>query len=220
MIWLILILLPLNAMAVDQSQEANSGAQSNNMGNAQTIKNYGADGVRYSGGYSINGMPVITSPSLTTTLQDTCMGSTSGGVSIMGFGMSGGSTWKDEECIRRLNAKAVAEVLGDREAAKEILCGNQEVFAAFVTLGRPCRMPPSYTELVPGGALASYRVPVPPGKYGVHNGKLIIPGEEPDMEVTVSRVDPFEEEAFVKQRDLSEEEGYVERLIQHTGKDL
>lgn len=207
MILILLLLLSLPVLAVDQSQNADSNSAANNQGNAQTIINKGADGMKYSGGYSINGMPVITSPSLTTTLQDTCMGSTSGGVSVLGVGVSGGSTWKDEECIRRLNAKAVAEVLGDREAAKEIMCGNQEVFAAFVTLGRPCRMPPSYTVMVPGGALASYREPVPPGKYGVHKGKIITGSlGEPDPEVVMPRIE--------------EEEGFVERLIQHTGKDL
>ena len=129
---------------------------------------------------------------------------------MLGVGVSGGSTWKDEECVRRLNAKAVAEVLGDREAAKEIMCGNQEVFAAFVTLGRPCRLPPSYTVMIPGGALASYREPVPPLKLGVSHGKPIIQGSnsEPELDLTLGKIE------------AAEAEGFVERLIQHTGKDL
>jgi len=40
-----------------------------------------------------------------TSADDTCMGSTSAGVQALGFGISLGSTWRDEDCVRRKDAR-------------------------------------------------------------------------------------------------------------------
>ena len=96
------------------------------------------------------------------------MGSTTGGVAIMGLGLSGGSTWKDEECVRRLNARELAQTLGEKDAAKELLCGNQEINAVYQSLGRPCLMAASTSIAIPGGALINYRDPVAPRPTASH----------------------------------------------------
>lgn len=114
----------------------------------------------YGGGYTDRQAPAVVGPGLTTTLQDTCMGSTSGGLSLLGFGLVGGSTWKDEECIRRLNARELVSSLGDREAAKELMCGNPEINAVYSALGRPCRLSPSSSIYLVGGAIDTYRVAI------------------------------------------------------------
>jgi hypothetical protein len=62
----------------------------------------------------------------------------------MGWGFSIGTTWRDPECVRRLNANAVANMFGDREAARSIMCDNKEVYAAFERVGRPCPQSPNY----------------------------------------------------------------------------
>lgn len=83
------------------------------------------------------GVGMAVAPSLTTTFSETCMGSTSAGAGFAGGAVSVGSTWEDEACIRRLDAREIKS-LGDAEAAKELLCGSDEVRAAFKRVGRPC----------------------------------------------------------------------------------
>ena len=78
-------------------------------------------------------------PALTTTLTETCMGSTSVGGGFMGGAFSAGTTWSDSECVNRLNARDV-RALGDAQAAKEILCENSAVRKAFLAVGRPCKV--------------------------------------------------------------------------------
>jgi len=93
-----------------------------------------------SGTQTLKNVPNVYAPALTTTLTETCMGSTSGGVSIAGFGISGGGTWVDVECVNRLNARDVKSlpVPGAALAAKEVLCANAVVRAAFRKTGNPC----------------------------------------------------------------------------------
>lgn len=80
---------------------------------------------------------MAVAPALTTTFSETCMGSTSAGAGFAGGAVSVGSTWEDEACIRRLDAREIKS-LGDAEAAKELLCGSKEVREAFKRVGRPC----------------------------------------------------------------------------------
>lgn len=137
-----------------QSAASNSGVQQH-----LTIKSGSSSkDAAYSGGYRVESVPSVSAPALTTTLTETCMGSTTGGLAVMGFGISGGTTWKDEECIRRLNARELANTLGERDASKELLCGNQEINEVYKALGRPCIMGPSTTTFTPGGALRNVRM--------------------------------------------------------------
>jgi hypothetical protein len=89
-------------------------------------------------------VPQVYAPALTTTLTETCMGSTSGGASWLGGGFSLGSSWRDEECTRRLTARELSQTLGDREAARGVLCGNKAVLEVYDRLGRPCPQSPAY----------------------------------------------------------------------------
>jgi hypothetical protein len=93
-----------------------------------------------SGTQTLKNVPNVYAPALTTTLTETCMGSSSGGFSIAGFGISGGGTWVDAECVNRLNARDVKAlpVPGAALAAKEVLCANAVVRAAFRKTGNPC----------------------------------------------------------------------------------
>ena len=89
-------------------------------------------------------VPQVYAPALTTTLTETCMGSSSGGASGMGWGVSLGTSWRDGECVRRLDAREVEQLLGDREAARAILCGGKDVYDAYQAVGRPCPQSPQY----------------------------------------------------------------------------
>lgn len=90
-----------------------------------------------SGTQTLKNTPAVSAPPLTTTLTETCMGSTSGGFSIAGFGATLGGTWSDAECINRLNAREL-RAMGENQAAKEVLCENPVVRAAFKKTGKPC----------------------------------------------------------------------------------
>lgn len=80
---------------------------------------------------------MATAPALTTTLTETCMGSTSAGAGFSGGSFSFGTTWRDTECVNRLNAREI-RTYGDVQAAKEIMCNNDVVRDAFRKVGRPC----------------------------------------------------------------------------------
>jgi hypothetical protein len=110
-----------------------AGAEAS-QGNEQNFstKSYGSDLGR--------GVPAVVAPALTTTLSETCMGSTSLGASGAGFGFSVGSTWRDEACIRRLDARELRSMGrgGDAEtqaifalASKERMCEDEQIRAAF-----------------------------------------------------------------------------------------
>jgi len=126
-----------------QTQSTSSAATSNqstlaSQGNSQNITFNSPDKIKE----TLRTTPVISAPSLTTTLTETCLGSASGGLSVVGFGMTGGKTYVDQACVRRLNAREIAQTLGDRDAAREIMCGDAEVNAAYKTLGRACLSAP------------------------------------------------------------------------------
>ena len=87
----------------------------------------------------IESVPQVYAPALSTTLTETCMGSTSGGVSVMGFGGTLGTTWNDAQCVRRLNAREMAQTLGDRDAARALMCQDKDVAAAYLAVGQDCR---------------------------------------------------------------------------------
>lgn len=111
----------------DISTQASSSVGSATGG--ANITSYGSD--------LAQSVPTVTSPGLSTTLTETCMGSTSGGVGVAGFGVSGGTTWSDENCVRRLDSRHLA-AMGDLATARELMCNNEEVREAAKRVGRPC----------------------------------------------------------------------------------
>ncbi len=86
---------------------------------------------------TVRSAPEVVAPALTTTLTETCMGSSSGGVSGVAFGISVGSTWTDKDCQNRLNARQLA-AMGYRAAARVVMCANPIVRQAFKDTGLPC----------------------------------------------------------------------------------
>jgi hypothetical protein len=131
----IAMLISAPAMAGNSNAEANaSTSSSSQQGNEQAISttNYGSD--------LSDQVPAVVAPSLTTTLSETCMGSTSMGIAGAGFGISFGSTWKDEACVRRLDSRelrsfgaglAPNDAILFHFAAKERMCADPKIRAAF-----------------------------------------------------------------------------------------
>lgn len=93
--------------------------------------------VVHGGDYDVRNVPNVSAPGLTTTLTETCMGSSSVGGAGVGFGISFGTTWRDTSCVRRLDARQV-QSLGYPEVAKELMCDSKAVRAAFARAGKPC----------------------------------------------------------------------------------
>ena len=78
-------------------------------------------------------------PALTTTLTETCMGSTSIGAGFSGGSVSFGTTWRDSACVRRLDAREIKSIHPNfAVVAKELMCDSDKVYAAFKRAGIPC----------------------------------------------------------------------------------
>lgn len=69
--------------------------------------------------------------------EDTCMGSRVSGAQAAGFGVSFATTWIDANCRRLKNARELS-ALGYPEAAVQLLCMDDEVYAAMERAGTPC----------------------------------------------------------------------------------
>lgn len=109
---------------------------SNGLGNARVTLDQ-SNHSQNTGSKLSDAVGIATAPNLTTTLTETCMGSTSFGGGFSGGSFSFGTTWRDHACVRRLDAREIKS-FGDVQAAKEIMCDSDLVREAFKRVGRPC----------------------------------------------------------------------------------
>jgi hypothetical protein len=93
--------------------------------------------VDYGGSYTVKSAPAVAAPSLTSTFSDTCMGSASFGLSIVGFGATGGTTMVDEACVRRLDSREF-RAMGLNDVALALLCQSASNRKAVEATGRSC----------------------------------------------------------------------------------
>jgi len=148
---LLLMLGTSSAFAQSLGVNNNANADSSSISGAGSIAKAIATSDGLSGNYSGNtnsgntnngpdlsqAVGAAMAPALTTTLTETCMGSTSVGGGFSGGSFSFGTTWRDSACVRRLDAREI-KTFGDIQAAKEIMCDSDLVRAAFKRVGRPC----------------------------------------------------------------------------------
>jgi hypothetical protein len=124
-----LLLLPCLAFA-DATQSTNIPVTANTVVDARNLStSTGIDPSKAVG--------MAVAPGLSSSFNDVCLGSTSMGAGFSGGSIALGTTWEDPDCIRRLNAREIRN-MGDAQVAKEIMCGNADVRAAFKRVGRPC----------------------------------------------------------------------------------
>jgi len=81
--------------------------------------------------------PSIVAPGLAAAGVETCLGSASGGVSIMGGGLIFGRTYPDEGCNIRLAARQLF-AFGFQKAAMALMCQDRHVAEAMEAVGQPC----------------------------------------------------------------------------------
>jgi hypothetical protein len=92
--------------------------------------------VEYSGTQTLKNVPAIGAPALITS-NDTCQGSTSGGVAVAGFGFSLGSTWTDNNCLMLKNSRELWN-MGFKAAAMARMCMDDLNKEALEVTGFKC----------------------------------------------------------------------------------
>lgn len=122
--------------------------------------------------------PQIVAPALSTTLTETCMGSGSGGISTPWGGITGGKTYEDKQCIRRLNSRELA-AQGFRVEACYVMMGDPEVAAAFQKSGRSCELAVPHVETMNPNIAAPEPAPPPPPPPAAEQQPLSQQGSEP-----------------------------------------
>lgn len=81
--------------------------------------------------------PGMVAPGLAAAGIETCLGSASGGLSVMGGGFTFGSTTVDEGCTVRLLARQLY-AFGFQKAAMALMCEDPRVVTAMSAVGTPC----------------------------------------------------------------------------------
>lgn len=114
-----------------------NAAQSSNVTNTVNFPSGGASDVTYHGSYDVRTPPTVYAPGLTASMSETCWGSVSAAVSVVGVGATAGGTIKDLDCNRRLNA-AVAWRMDRKDIAFNIMCQQDDFRAAAALTDRPC----------------------------------------------------------------------------------
>ena len=77
------------------------------------------------------------SPTINTSNSDLCTFGVAGAVQTQILGISAGTTFTEENCIRLKNAKTLYD-MGMKVAAVSVMCQDKKVFDAMIHAGTPC----------------------------------------------------------------------------------
>ena len=126
--------LPSELPGNTQEGDLNSNTQVNGDnvdGSYNTNKTYNGAGS--------SGMPVSTaiSPSLMSNGTESCLQSVTGGLQLIGVGVSSGKYTQDNECNRRRDAITLSN-MGMKVAAVSLMCQNPNVWRAMFMSATPC----------------------------------------------------------------------------------
>jgi len=118
----------------DQEGDLNNNTQvggNNTEGSYNSSKTYNGAGS--------SGMPVNTaiSPSLMSNGSESCLQSITGGVQLVGLGLSSGKYMQDTECNRRRDSITLSN-MGMKVAAVSLMCQNPNVWRAMMMSATPC----------------------------------------------------------------------------------
>jgi hypothetical protein len=126
--WIALVALSVATPASAQQAGTVSGASSAiNMSNPASTKN------------RLITPPNVVAPGLAAAGIETCLGSSSGGISVMGGGFSFGTTIVDDGCTIRLLARQLY-AFGFQKAAVALMCQDERVAVAMEAVGSSCPM--------------------------------------------------------------------------------
>ena len=131
----------------NSASQAISGSSSGvTINNPANVVSQGFNRVRQSG--SLRTTANAFAPQLAASAVGTCLGSTSLGFGITGFGLSGGSTHPDMPCNLRMYSAALLAT-GNKGAAAAVLCHDPHVYNAFAAVGVQCPLRPNGYAPVP-----------------------------------------------------------------------
>ena len=141
---LVLLLLSCSSFAQD-TDSGNTSTQSGDLNTNQqgatvdSNNNTTTNTNQYNGAGSASEIPVASAvaPSLMSGGQDSCLKSTTGGVSTLQIGISRGDYVQDEECNRRKDAQMLF-TLNMKIAAITRMCQSDKVWLSMFESGTPC----------------------------------------------------------------------------------
>jgi hypothetical protein len=161
-----------SSLVINNPANTTSTVNSNVSGTTTSNVNY-SGGTRseqvVSGTTTVRNAPGIVAPGLSAAGLETCLGSASGGASVVGFGATFGTSVPDPGCNARLDARALWSI-GLKKAAVARLCLSPDIYRSMPEV---CvqYLPPT-VQPVPVG----YPAP-PPSPYhaeGAYRGGLIM----------------------------------------------
>ena len=149
------------------------GDDTNIEGDLNTSNSNNGNVTKTFNGAGSRSMPASTAiaPSLMINGTQSCLKSLSGGVQLVGIGLSSGMYRQDEECNRRLNAITLSN-MGMKVASVSLMCQNAQVWRAMFMSATPCPIIRSGRLLVGKNALLAIK----------QNPELWIPDYEEESE--------------------------------------
>lgn len=143
-ILLSVLMLPMAALADSNTAISGSasGAVSSSGANSAALQG-NSQGVTINGGDvpdHLRTVPAIVAPGLVASYVE-CFGSASGGVSVMGFGVTLGKTYTDTDCQHRRDANQ-AVALGEVAVGYQVMCQNAGFFKADQATKKACKVAP------------------------------------------------------------------------------
>ena len=141
---LVLLLLSCSSFAQD-TDSGNTSTQSGDLNTNQqgatvdSNNNTTTNTNQYNGAGSASEIPVASAvaPSMMSGGNDSCLKSTTGGVSTLQIGISKGDYLQDEECNRRKDAQMLF-TLNMKIAAITRMCQSDKVWLSMFESGTPC----------------------------------------------------------------------------------
>lgn len=167
---LVAALLSLPAWAQSSSSftagTSSASQQQSSINNSIAFPSGGNSEVGYNGSYTVKSAPTVYAPGLTASVTETCWGSVSGGVSVIGVGATLGTTIKDMDCNHRLNA-AVAWRMERHDIAFQIMCQEADFRDAAARTQEPCDSMQTHLAQSAGVPPADPNLVAVPGHPGV-----------------------------------------------------
>jgi len=143
----------------DGEYEPDIGGDDTNIeGDLNTSNSNNGNVTKTFNGAGSRSMPTSTAiaPSLMSNGTQSCLKSISGGVQLVGIGLSSGMYRQDEECNRRLNAITLSN-MGMKVASVSLMCQNAQVWRAMFMSATPCPIIRSGRLLVGKNALLAIK---------------------------------------------------------------
>ena len=142
---LLALVLLISSFSYAQTDSGNTSSQTGDLNTNQqgatvdSNNNTTTNTNQYNGAGSASEIPVASAvaPSLMSGGQDSCLKSTSGGISSLHFGLSSGQYVQDEECNRRKDAQMLFS-LNMKIASITRMCGSDATWLAMFRSGVPC----------------------------------------------------------------------------------